>query len=581
MLRSIQKMTRRNLLHAFAFYPKHSSRSLYVLCCMTCLFFAHSAVGANTQDKYNIEMIDGSRFVGTFTTKQISVKTTYGAMNITLTKLVQYEGNTFEMTDGSIIKGNAQDASVSIVTNQGNLTLALDDIKRISVASKVPNQNPIKNNSAIIAGRVIDNFGNPLLGATVSIANTRFTATTDDTGSYQISYVPGKILVQYHKEDHHSTDFATEIHERTVYPAKDIVLFRRPPGKGLFVMANGKYTKIPKAELKVDNINLGNSASGKSSEARFRAVGKPTIIRQTESVNVYDNDGRSQTLYKSNAQGKFYVREMYGIGMRFEHRCEEVKESFTRAPDKSNIRNSKLLPGYYVFATGKGPEAMNLESPITQPVYFIHVIAEETEEADNGDTTKDNHDNERQELPQADTSMSRVKLDASDYIFILPVGTRRQYSIEYTSPKGTTFPAKSSLTFDKQVKIGEHTYSKSTYITKGIGKTTRQVFYNRLSSDGIYTMIASGDNKTEYLTTPIPLSVGDSWTVNTANGKAQYHAASLESVVINGKTYNNCLKIITQIANGENETYIAPKVGEVKTVFRWPNGAVMTTSLLN
>jgi len=50
-----------------------------------------------------------------------------------------------------------------------------------------------------LGGIVIDNFGHPLEGVAVSIADVDLQTATDRSGHYSLQYVPGSITVFYEK----------------------------------------------------------------------------------------------------------------------------------------------------------------------------------------------------------------------------------------------------------------------------------------------------------------------------------------------------------------------------------------------
>ena len=62
-----------------------------------------------------------------------------------------------------------------------------------------------------VTGEVLDGFGKPLPGATVTIAQTTFATTTDNGGRYAVEYVPGKVLVTVTKEGYTSQNLALDM----------------------------------------------------------------------------------------------------------------------------------------------------------------------------------------------------------------------------------------------------------------------------------------------------------------------------------------------------------------------------------
>jgi tetratricopeptide (TPR) repeat protein len=81
--------------------------------------------------------------------------------------------------------------------------------------------------SAHLKGLLIDNLGNPVAGAEVSIANTTFKTHTDNSGHYSLEYAPGRIEMQFEKEGYQPTTLSLELATATTVPVKDIAITRR------------------------------------------------------------------------------------------------------------------------------------------------------------------------------------------------------------------------------------------------------------------------------------------------------------------------------------------------------------------
>jgi hypothetical protein len=80
------------------------------------------------------------------------------------------------------------------------------------------------NQEAALNGKVTNQDGEPLAGATISIKNTRFTTVSDSEGAYSLPYIPGQFEVTFDKEGYSSSMMMLNISDKTSYPVSDIVL---------------------------------------------------------------------------------------------------------------------------------------------------------------------------------------------------------------------------------------------------------------------------------------------------------------------------------------------------------------------
>jgi hypothetical protein len=96
--------------------------------------------------------------------------------------------------------------------------------------------------TAQVEGRVIDLFSKPVQGATVSIQGLRFSAQTDENGTYVLDYVPGKIVITVSKEGYKPASeggsLDLTVATLTRVPVDDLVLVRLPPAPSLFLVGD-------------------------------------------------------------------------------------------------------------------------------------------------------------------------------------------------------------------------------------------------------------------------------------------------------------------------------------------------------
>jgi len=97
-----------------------------------------------------------------------------------------------------------------------------------------------------------------------------------------------------------------------------------------------------------------------------------------------------------------------------------------------------------------------------------------------------------------------------------------------------------------------------------------QISYLRKTQDGIYLVEEEYKDKSEILSVPLPLKLGNTWTVNSAEEKGEYSILSRETVYLFDKQYAHCFKIIFKGTfrgfDTERTQYFAPNVGLVKQI---------------
>jgi hypothetical protein len=93
---------------------------------------------------------------------------------------------------------------------------------------------------AAISGRVIDLFGQPVAGATITIPKTAFTATSDAAGRYSLSYAPGQFEVHVAKATYTSATVPWNVTESTALPSADITLYPNPEKPGIYYVGKDR-----------------------------------------------------------------------------------------------------------------------------------------------------------------------------------------------------------------------------------------------------------------------------------------------------------------------------------------------------
>ncbi len=109
-----------------------------------------------------------------------------------------------------------------------------------------------------INGTVQDNFGNPIEGVDVKIANSDFKSVSGSDGYFAVMYVPGKIEISMGKSGYTSNMRSIEITQKDNYPLGTIEMIKRPDTAGVYVVGNKTYIQPTKVIFSVEESNNGS-----------------------------------------------------------------------------------------------------------------------------------------------------------------------------------------------------------------------------------------------------------------------------------------------------------------------------------
>lgn len=112
----------------------------------------------------------------------------------------------------------------------------------------------------VITGTLIDNFGHPIEGATLSIRDSAFRATTDAQGAFSLAYAPGAFRVTAEAPGclPHSRDL--QVTQAVRYPLGPTMLLRVPDisRETVVVATDDGYRPFPSVQLDRRVVNFGS-----------------------------------------------------------------------------------------------------------------------------------------------------------------------------------------------------------------------------------------------------------------------------------------------------------------------------------
>jgi hypothetical protein len=149
-------------------------------------------------------------------------------------------------------------------------------------------------------------------------------------------------------------------------------------------------------------------------------------------------------------------------------------------------------------------------------------------------------------------------------------GLRLEYALMSSGQLSGVGRGRLVFRVDGQKVINGKTYFKEVVEISGIPGASSVTQYRRWDPQGIHTIEGSDETLTEYLETPFPVNVGDSWTAKRPKGEVQYHADKIEPVQLPDRRLVRCLKLSYQDRAGTGCSYYAPGIGQVAGVIQRP-----------
>lgn len=174
------------------------------------------------------------------------------------------------------------------------------------------------------------------------------------------------------------------------------------------------------------------------------------------------------------------------------------------------------------------------------------------------------------------------KPKGSEYFPSPRIGSRSEFAIELGGLLGVQHASMVSRV-DEETTIQGKSYFKSVSTLSGIPGVDQQISYSRVTPEGVYVLDGDDLTKPEYLDTPFPVGVGNSWESIGPTSKSNFSVVGVETVDTPTRTFKNCLRLTfkRQDKSGltEGTQYLAPGIGLVRMVAT-ASGVPMTFTLV-
>jgi hypothetical protein len=124
-------------------------------------------------------------------------------------------------------------------------------------------------------------------------------------------------------------------------------------------------------------------------------------------------------------------------------------------------------------------------------------------------------------------------------------------------------------------------YVRSRTWTVGMQKMTESTKLLRKDEKAVYSIDESNGDSTEQIEVVLPLKAGVTWQQTVGSKTMTNTVVGLESIEVSGKTYENCYHIRISSADGSytEDFWEAPRVGDVKSIIAYGNGAKLTLTI--
>ena len=177
-------------------------------------------------------------------------------------------------------------------------------------------------------------------------------------------------------------------------------------------------------------------------------------------------------------------------------------------------------------------------------------------------------------------SSSRAAPKPDDY---LPLNEGDEWTMNaiITSPNGTKSTAIARRKVEGKVERDGKNYIRArTWIETGQAPV-EYAKLTRKNETGFYSIDESAKNPKEQVEVILPFKIGQTWKKVFGQWNTTDTVVGLETVTVNGKTYENCYHLRSETADGayKEDFWEAPGVGSVKSEIVYGDGSKIVLTL--
>jgi hypothetical protein len=177
-------------------------------------------------------------------------------------------------------------------------------------------------------------------------------------------------------------------------------------------------------------------------------------------------------------------------------------------------------------------------------------------------------------------SVLAVDIDQSKY---LPLHTGDEWTMDVviTSDKGSVIKATARRKIEDSVVLEGKTYYRTRTSMEGLSTPSEYTKLVRKDDSGFYSIEGEVNDAKEQREIMLPLTVGQRWNRIRTGVTINDSVIGVETVVVAGKTYENCYHIRSEIADKgfREDFWEAPNIGGVKSEIVYADGVKMILTL--
>ncbi len=212
---------------------------------------------------------------------------------------------------------------------------------------------------AEVTGKIVDNFGGPVSGVSISVSGSNYRATSRGDGSYSIQYAPGQFALHFQKSGYVPAYLHLALATEGAFPADTVVIYKLPAQPGIFFVSPNAYLPLATSCGTFSRRMGGRGSPPHNQEPWYAKVvgGQPgaiglgtnrfAVYRPTSGVQGAEYTNGSITIMRS-ASPVFEPSPLYFL-------TEAVPTEVLKLTEDFSIITVTLSPGVYLIPVGPVP----------------------------------------------------------------------------------------------------------------------------------------------------------------------------------------------------------------------------------
>lgn len=220
----------------------------------------------------------------------------------------------------------------------------------------------VVGSKAVVEGRVVDAYDQPLAGVEVQILKSTYTTVSGQDGSYSVPFAPGNFQVSYSLDGYNSYQLDLNIQQATTFPAEQVKLIPLPDAQGIYHLGRSGLKPIEPA--KVDRQVIQSGWSG--SRSKYFCTGEGTSSVTSSQAQFVDTNKGELRLARLGDYGLVYYPKGSSEDDKGYNGFTDDEVEYAGL-EGIMVRTFAADPGQYAWVTvkrnSKGEARVNSEAP--------------------------------------------------------------------------------------------------------------------------------------------------------------------------------------------------------------------------